>query len=169
MRERAALWVVIVFVLFVVVIVGGGGWWLANEMGIVDLRGGPDMEVTMSVSPGTVAAGESVTYTVNYANVGESPAGGVTVTVTLPQGVSAGEVSIPAACDTSESTVMCRLGSQNAGKRSSLTVTGAVASTATAGTVLQAQAVIATSKTRDIERVDSVTSNNTASATVTVK
>ena len=169
MRERAALWIIVVFVLFAIVIVGGGGWWLANEMGIVDLRGDPDMEVTMSASPAKVAAGGNVTYTVNFANIGESPAGGVTATVTLPQGVSAAEVSIAAACDTAETTVVCRLGSQNAGKRGSLSVTAAVASTATAGTVLQAQAEIATSKTRDIERVDSVTSNNTASATVTVQ
>ncbi len=168
MRERAALWVVVAFVLFAIVVVGGGGWYLVNQMGIVDLRGGPDMESTMSVSPATVAAGGSVTYTANYANIGESPAGAVTVIVTLPEGVTVGEFVPSGACTASGATVTCRLGTQNSGKSGSVTVTGTVGSSVAKGTSLEAQARITTGTTRDVSKAETIMDNNTASAAVTV-
>ena len=169
MRQGAAFWFVLIIALAMAVVVVGGGWWLANQMGVVDLRGDPDMEVTMSASSATVAAGGSVTYTVNYSNTGESPAGSVTLTVTLPQGATVGEVVPGAACSTSESTVACRLGTQNAGRNGTVTVAATVPSTASAGATLEARAEIKSSTTRDVKSTESVTDNNSASATVTVQ
>lgn len=169
MRQGAAFWVVLFIVLVMAAVIVGGGWWLANQMGVVDLRGDPDMEVTMSPSSTTVAAGESVTYTVNYTNSGESPAGSVTLTVTLPQGATVGDIVPGAACSTSGSTVTCRLGTQNAGRQGTVTVAATVASTVAKGATLEARAQIETSTTRDIKSAESITDNNTASATVTVQ
>ena len=56
MRQGAAFWFVVIIALAMAVVVVGGGWWLANQMGVVDLRGDPDMEGTMSASSATVAA-----------------------------------------------------------------------------------------------------------------
>ena len=169
MRQGAAFWFVLIIALAMAVVVVGGGWWLANQMGVVDLRGDPDMEVTMSTSAASVAAGESVTYSVNYENTGESPAGSVTLTVTLPQGVSVGEIVPDAACSTSESIVTCRLGTQNAERKGIVTVAATVDSATAKGAALEARAQIVTSTTRDIKGAESVTDNNTASATVTVQ
>ena len=169
MRQGAAFWFVLFIGLVMAVVIVGGGWWLANEMGVVDLRGGPDMEVTMIASPGTVAAGESVTYTANYRNVGESPAGSVSMSITMPQGVEIGEIVPSAACTTSGSTIACRLGTQSAGRQGAVTVSVTVASTATRGTTLQASAEIVAEPSRDEKGEESVKDNNTATATATVQ
>lgn len=169
MRQGGAFWFVVVIVLAMGVVIIGGGWWLANEMGVVDLREEPDMQVAMSASPAQAAAGESVTYTATYENVGESPAGSVTLTVTLPQGVTVGEVVPGAACSVSDATVACRLGTQNAGRRGTVTVEATIDSSATKGTQLEASAEVKTSTTRDVTKDETDTSNNSASASVTVQ
>ncbi|CAI8004344.1 hypothetical protein GBAR_LOCUS3892 [Geodia barretti] len=115
-RQGAAFWFVLVLGLLMAALIIGGGFYLAVQQGAVELGSAPDMEVTMSAAPSTVAAGESVTYTTNYTNKGENPAGSVSLTVTLPQGTTIGEIVPAAACTPSESTVVCRLGDAESGE-----------------------------------------------------
>ena len=169
LRQGAAFWFVVVIGLLMAGLIIGGGFYLAVQQGAVELGSAPDMEVTISAEPSTVAAGESVTYTTNYTNKGENPAGSVSLTVTLPQGITIGEIVPAAACTASGSTVVCRLGTQNSGRQGSVTVTGTVASSAAKGTELAAGVEITTATTRDVKKAESITDNNTASATVTVQ
>ena len=91
-RQGAAFWFVVLIGLLMAALIIGGGFYIAVQQGAVELGSAPDMEVTMSAAPSTVAAGESVTYTANYTNKGENPAGSVSLTVTLPQGITIGEI-----------------------------------------------------------------------------
>ena len=169
LRQGAAFWFVVLIGLLTAALIIGGGFYIAVQQGAVELGSAPDMEVTMSAAPSTVAAGESVTYTANYTNKGENPAGSVSLTVTLPQGITIGEIVPAAACTASGSTVVCRLGTQNPGRQGSVDVTATVASSATKGTEFEAGVEIKTATTRDVKKAEAVTDNNSASATVTVQ
>lgn len=169
LRQGAAFWFVLFIGVAMAALIVGGGFYLAVQQGAVDLSGPPDMEVTMSASPEAVAGGGSVTYTVNYANGGASPAGSITLTVTMPQGVTVGEIVPAAACSAAGETITCRLGTQGSGRSGRVTVDATVGSSAVSGTKLEAQAEITTATTRDIKKAESLTDNNSASATVTVQ
>ncbi len=168
-RQGPAFWFVLVIGLLMAGLIIGGGFYIAVQQGAVELGSEPDMEVTMSASPARVAQGGSVTYTANYSNKGENPAGSVSLTVTLPQGVTVGEIVPSAACTASGATVVCRLGTQNPGRQGSVKVTATLDSSAAKGAELEAQAKIETSTTRDVKKAESVIDNNSASATVTVQ
>lgn len=169
LRQGPAFWIVLLIGVLMAGLIIGGGFYIAVEQGAVELGGPPDMEVTMSASPSTVAAGESVTYTVNYSNKGETPAGSVSLTITVPPGATVGEIVPAAACSAVERAVTCRLGTQNSGRQGTVTIAATVDSTATKGTELEAQAEVKTTTTRDIKKAESVTDNNSASASVTVQ
>ena len=169
LRQGAAFWFVLFIGLAMAALIVGGGFYIAVQQGAVNLSGPPDMEVGMSASPSTVAAGGSVTYTVNYTNKGTSPAGSVALTVTLPEGVTVGEITPAAACSVSDGTVACRLGTQNPERSGTVKVAATVDSSATSGTKLEARTEIKSSTTRDIKKAESITDNNSALATVTVQ
>ena len=123
----------------------------------------------MSAAPSTVAPGDSVTYTANYTNKGENPAGSVSLTLSLPQGVTVEEITPAAACSATGSSVVCRLGTQNPERTGIVKVIATVASSATKGTALEANVQIETATTRDVKKAETVTDNNSASATSTVE
>ncbi len=118
-----------------------------------------DLSLTKSDSPDPVAAGQNLVYTVTVVNSGPSTATAVTVTDTLPGGVTyvSGSVS-GGSCSHASGTVTCGLGSM--GNGASRTVTIVVTPTA-AGTITNTASVLATEG-------DPNTTNNSASATTTV-
>jgi uncharacterized repeat protein (TIGR01451 family) len=72
-----------------------------------------DVAMTLTDSPDPVAAGSHLTYTLNVRNHGPSSASAVTVTDTLPTGVSF--VSASSGCSLGSGTVRCALGDLAAG------------------------------------------------------
>lgn len=164
----AFFWIMLFIGVVVAVVVVGGGIYIAVQQGAVDLNDPPDMQVTMSAAPETVAAGGSVMYTVDYTNAGGSPAGSVTMTVTMPSGITVGTIVPSAACTDSGGAITCKLGTQTSGKTGKVTVEGTVGSLAS-GTQLSANATIEATTTRELRRTEDNTANNSASALVTVQ
>ena len=164
----AFFWVMLFIGVVVAVVVVGGGFYIAVEQGAVDLNEPPDMQVTMSAAPRTVAAGGNVTYTVDYTNAGESPAGSVTMTITMPSGVNVESLVPSAACTDSSGAITCRLGTQTSGKTGKVTIEATVGSLAS-GTELSAEANVTAASTRELRRTEDNTANNSASAAVTVQ
>lgn len=168
MGKGFTFWFVVGGVLITLALVVGGGFYLAVEQGAVNLDAPPDMEITMTASPASVAAGGTVTYTINHNNLGESPAGSVNMTVTMPQGVTVGDIVPGAACKESGGTVTCNLGTRSSGSAGAVTIAATVGSVA-AGTTLTASANMTVGTTRDIKKVDESLANNSASASATVQ
>ena len=83
-----------------------------------------DLQITQTDSPDPVAAGTSVTYTVNVKNVGPNPADSVTVTDTLP--TEATFVSSSTPCARAAQVLTCQLGSMEPATDRSFTVTASV-------------------------------------------
>jgi uncharacterized repeat protein (TIGR01451 family) len=79
--------------------------------------------------PTTVQAGDSVQYTATIANQGPSPASDVQVTFYTAPGITRGTFSISAgACaSTGSNTLLCEIGTLNAGAAVTLTVNGTIA------------------------------------------
>ncbi len=69
-----------------------------------------DLSVIKDDNTALVAAGSQIRYTLSYANAGPSDASDVTVTDTLPAGVSFDSESSSDACSASGSSVTCTLG-----------------------------------------------------------
>lgn len=166
--KGAFFWIMLFIGVVVAVVVVGGGFYIAVQQGAVDLNDPPDMQVTMSAAPETVAVGGSVTYTVDYTNAGASPAGSVTMTVTMPSGITVGAIVPSAACTDSGGAITCRLGTQTSGRAGKVTVEGTVDSLAS-GTELSASATISATTSREHTRTEDDTANNSASASVTVQ
>lgn len=164
----AFFWIMLFIGVIVAVVVVGGGFYIAVQQGAVDLNEPPDMQVTMSAAPRTVAAGGNVTYTVDYTNAGESDAGSVTMTITMPSGVTVESLVPSAACTDSGGAITCRLGTQTSGKTGKITIEGTVGSLAS-GTELSAEANVTAASTRELRRTEDNTDNNSASASVTVQ
>lgn len=166
--KGAFFWIMLFIGVAVAVVVVGGGFYIAIQQGAVDLNDPPDMQVTMSAAPETVAAGGSATYTVDYTNAGGSAAGSVMMTVTIPSGITVGTIVPSVACTDSGGTVTCRLGTQTSGKTGKVTIEGTVGTLAS-GTELSANATIEATTSREHRRTEDNTANNSASASVTVQ
>ena len=84
---------------------------------------GADLSVTKTDSPDPVLQGQELTYTVTVANGGPAQATGVTLTDTLPAGVTFVSV-LPAspACSEAGGTVTCDLGAIDSGSDSVVTI-----------------------------------------------
>ena len=164
----AFFWIMLFIGVVVAVVVVGGGFYIALRQGALDLKEPPDMQVTMSAAPRTVAAGGNVTYTVDYTNAGESDAGSVTMTITMQSGVTVESLVPSAACTDSGGTITCRLGTQTSGKTGKITIEGTVGSLAS-GTELSAEANVTVASTRELQKTEDNTDNNSASASVTVQ
>ncbi len=78
-----------------------------------DLVPSADLAITKTDSPDPVTAGEQLTYTITVDNLGPSDATNVTVTDTLPAGVSV--VSAPGCVESPPGTLTCPLGTIPAG------------------------------------------------------
>ena len=122
---------------------------------------GADLSVTISDNPDPVAAGDLLTYTVTVRNNGFETARGVSLTDTLDRNVRfRSATASQGRCSAQGTTVSCALG--DLGDGGSATVAIVVRPTKK-GTVTNTASVAA------VEPVDPDTSNNTASATTTVK
>ena len=117
-----------------------------------------DLGVIKSVSPDTVAAGSNLTFTIDVTNEGPSEATGVTVTDTLPAGVTL--VSAPG-CSGS-ATLSCTVGTLAPGATAQFTVVVAVPAGAADGIDLTNTADVAGNET------DPEPTNNSSRATATV-
>lgn len=115
-----------------------------------------DVAVTMSGSPDPVAVGGNVTYTISVANLGVDPSTPVTLTDTLPAGVTfVSAASSQGACVEAAGVVTCNLGTLLNGATANITV---VVATTGPGSLLNT--AVATSGTADSDLL-----NNTATVT----
>ncbi len=133
---------------------------------IIPVRGGTpslevveaDLSVTKTDSPDPVLLGSDITYTVVVSNSGPSTGSQVTLTDTLPGGVSfVSSAASPGTCS-GTSTVTCTLGSLASGDSATVTI---VVTPNSAGDLTNTASVTATES-------DSSTGDNTASETTTV-
>ena len=118
-----------------------------------------DLAVTKTDSPDPVAVGTPLTYTVGVSNAGPSTATGITLSDTLPAGVTFNSATTTqGSCSQASGTVTCSLGSL--ANTASATVTISVTPQSTGSITNQANVTSLTG--------DPNTANNGASATTTV-
>lgn len=133
-----------------------GGW----SLDISTLDPIADIAVSQQDVPDPVAVGSNLTYTVIVSNLGPATASGVTLSDTLPAGVTfVSATPSQGSCTQSGGIVSCALGSIDSG--ASATVAIVVTPTATGTIVNSASAASAA--------VDFVPGNNSASASTTVR
>ena len=114
-----------------------------------------DVAITKSASPGTFSAGQAASYTLTATNNGPSDAQAVTVTDTLPSGLtfSAAVPSQGSPCTQAAGTVTCNLGPLPAGAKATVIINVTV-NPSTSGTVTNTATVASTTPDPDL-------SNNT--------
>jgi len=117
-----------------------------------------DLALAMTDSPDPVSAGANLTYTLSVVNQGPAAATGVTVTDTLPAGVSLVSATATQGACTGSSTISCSLGSLASGATATVTL---LVRPAAAGAIVNTAAVGA-------GEPDPNPSNNSATATTTV-
>ena len=121
-----------------------------------------DVAITKSASPSPFSAGQAASYTLTATNNGPSYAQAVTVTDTLPSGLTfSGAVpSQGSPCTQATGTVSCNLGTLPAGARATVTINVTV-DASTSGTVTNTATVASTTPDPDL-------SNNTATVVTPV-
>ncbi len=122
---------------------------------------GPDVAISKTVDQNSARRGDLLTYTIDVTNLGDEPASGVTVTDSLPVGLSVAEVTAPNwDCQVTSQSVNCALmGDLAAGASAPIVLTGRV--TVSSG-VVENRVTVATLT------ADPATDNNSATATTTV-
>jgi uncharacterized repeat protein (TIGR01451 family) len=119
-----------------------------------------DVGVTSSASPSPVQVDSTLTYTLTVTNTGPSGATGVTVTDTLPEGISFGNATVSqGTCADAGGIVTCSIGSLANGAAASITLT--VTTPAAAGILTNTATVTANESDPNL-------SNNTSTITVDV-
>lgn len=120
-----------------------------------------DLSVTKSVTPQQVRVGERATYQIDVRNAGPGNATGVRVTDALPAGLSVvSATSTQGTCSGSGGSATCNLGSLASGGQARMTVEVSVGQDAQRSSVNTATVVG--------DQPDPVSTNNQASATLTV-
>ncbi|MCP4423202.1 MAG: DUF11 domain-containing protein [Chloroflexi bacterium] len=128
----------------------------------VQLNCEADLTVSKSVSPTTAQAGDPITYTLSFANVGSATAVNVALTDTIPVSVTnTSVISAGAAIAQTSSGYVWSVQDLAPGEGGTITITGELSNPLAAGTFTNT-AVIATTST------DSNTANNSASVPLTV-
>lgn len=116
-----------------------------------------DLAVSKTHDAEPATAGGAIAYTVTVTNRGPSDASGVTITDTLPTGVSF--VSGTGCTETTPGVIDCNVGPLAAGTSSSVTINGIVGAGTPSGTVLTNSASVAGNEP------DPIAANNTTSIT----
>ncbi|GAB4437453.1 MAG: hypothetical protein OHK0015_30220 [Chloroflexi bacterium OHK40] len=94
---------------------------------------GPDPAISKSVSPGSAVVGDTVTYTIIAANIGDAPAAGVVVEDTLPAFLAVGEVQTTRGqVSVNGQTVRVEIGDLGPGETVEIRVTARVTAPASA-------------------------------------
>jgi uncharacterized repeat protein (TIGR01451 family) len=140
--------------------VGGSGWYV-DTVSIIDgsfmcCSGSADMAVTQTASPNPAIAGQNLTYTLAITNMGTAVASGVTVTDTLPAGVTF--VSASPGASNLGGTVVAAPGTMANGTGTNITIT---VKPTTGGSITNVATVASTSP-------DSNPANNSATLVTTV-
>jgi len=117
-----------------------------------------DLALSKTDSPDPVIIGNNLTYTINVTNSGSISATGVTVTDTLPAGVTLVSASASQGTCSGTATITCTLGTLNAAASAGVTI---VVKPTAAGLLTNSASVSAV-------ETDSNSANNSASATTTV-
>ena len=129
---------------------GGGHSGLSNPFDVLLQN---DLSITSADFPDPVAVGANLTYTLNVANVGPSPAASVLVTNFLPPGVSfISANSSQGSCTQSAGIVSCNLG----------TVPGGTNATVSIVVVPNAAGILTNTATVTRSEADPYLGNNTA-------
>jgi len=84
--------------------------------------GSADLSITQNDSPDLVHTGDNLTYTLTITNHGPSEATGVTITDTLPPGVTVVSVTPSQGTCTGQSTIMCELEAVASGATATVTL-----------------------------------------------
>lgn len=122
-----------------------------------------DLSITKADSPDPVTAGQTLTYTLAVTNSGPSATTAVTVTDTLPPGVTfVSATASPGTCMEAASVVTCELGNLANGASATIIIEVTVDSAAACGSSLPNSAVVAGNVS------DPNSGDNSASADTTV-
>lgn len=122
-----------------------------------------DVAISKAITPATLVAGGPITYTMVVRNNGPSTAQGVSVTDTVPAGVTITTVTTTAGTCNPAPAIQCAIGTMSSGATATVTATGTIGSSAAAGTTLANTATASSTSP-----TDPTTSNNSASASGTV-
>jgi len=118
-----------------------------------------DLAVTKTDSPDPVYVGENLTYTIDVTNNGTSPATGVTMTDTLPTGVTyVSASSTKGTCSFSGTQVICTIGPMAVSELETVTI---IVTPTTPGTITNTANAFGNEH-------DPILSNNTATQSTTV-
>ncbi|OLR93185.1 DUF11 domain-containing protein [Actinokineospora bangkokensis] len=122
-----------------------------------------DLAATKTASTPSQNAGQTLTYTISAVNQGPNAATGVTLTDTLPAGLSFESATTPAGvtCTPSGQVVTCQLGSVPNGATVSVPIVARIGADSGDGVVTNSVRVAAST-------ADDVAANNTATASTTV-
>ncbi|WP_460796655.1 DUF7507 domain-containing protein [Microbacterium sp. GXF0217] len=123
-----------------------------------------DLAVTKTASASTVTAGDELTYTIGVENIGPSDAQNAVLTDTVPEGMTVVSVTEPtgASCTFTSASMRCDWATLADAETATVEVTVLVAPDAPAGSVINTASI--GSPAEDVD-----TTNNSASATVTVE
>ena len=145
-----------------------------------------DLSVTNTDSPDPVSVGSDLTYTVRVTNNSSSPGTGVTLTDTLPAGVTfVSATSTQGSCSQSGGTVTCNIGTLASSATATVTIivrptaTGTISNTATVtgaetdanpdnNTAAQSTTVVAAATASISGRIVDIVGNSISGVTVTL-
>ena len=110
------------------------------------------LTITMTDNPDPVGAGQSVTYTINYSNSGQTPLTGVVLTDFLPAGSIF--VSASGGSEVASETVVWQIGNLEPGESGSLEVTVHIPQSSAEGSIYTNTAVIDSNETAALSVIE---------------